>query len=84
MLARPAVLADLRQGPYGVAQTAEEWERFIPTLFWLSGRDVARFVGQAPLITDDRPIVEYFLLRRMVAPPSPPMIREHLEATTPR
>ena len=33
--------------------------------------EVAQFTGDGPLITDDRPLPEYFLLRRLFGPPSP-------------
>ena len=35
----------------------------IPSLVWISGDEVARIAGDGPLITDDRPLPEYFLLR---------------------
>ena len=38
----------------------------IPTLVIASGADVDRVVGPGDIITDDRPLTEYFLLRRML------------------
>jgi hypothetical protein len=32
---------------------------------WLAGASVGAFTGDGPLITDDRPRPEYFLLRRL-------------------
>jgi hypothetical protein len=46
----------------------------------LSGADVARFARKGPLITDDRPLTEYFLLRRLIGPESPPVSEGNLRS----
>jgi hypothetical protein len=38
---------------------------------WLTGAQVASFAGSGPLVTDDRPLPEYFLLRRTFGARSP-------------
>jgi hypothetical protein len=38
---------------------------------WVLGDAVARFAGSGPLITDDHPLPEYFLLRQLFGPQSP-------------
>jgi hypothetical protein len=47
----------------------------IEQIQWISGEAVDKFVGDGPLITDDRPLPEYFLLRRAFGPPSPAVNR---------
>jgi hypothetical protein len=46
---------------------------------------VHRFAGDGPLLTDDHPLTEYFLLRRLYGPTFPPstQLREYL-AKVPR
>ena len=47
---------------------------------WLDDAEVAAFAGTAPLILDDRPVTEYFLLRRLFGTSSPPMTEANLRA----
>jgi len=37
----------------------------IPSLIWISDAQVDRFTGSGPMITDDRPLPEYFILRQL-------------------
>ncbi len=71
VLARPGVTEDLSSAFDSPAHTAAEWAARIPSLVWISGGDVPRVVGDGPLITDDRPLPEYFLLRHAYGPASP-------------
>jgi spermidine synthase len=71
ILARPGVTEDLSSAFDSPAHDAAGWARRIPALVWISGDEVARVVGDGPLITDDRPLPEYFLLRHMFGAPSP-------------
>jgi spermidine synthase len=82
VLARPDVVADLDEAVDAPVSTREAWEALVPTLVWLSGPDVARFAGQGPLITDDQPLTEYYLLRRTFAPKSPAMTAASLRAAS--
>jgi spermidine synthase len=68
VLARPGVLKDLSGAADSPASTVDEWVQLIPRLVWISNPDVARFSGGGPLITDDRPLPEYFLIRRVFGP----------------
>ncbi len=71
VLARPGVLGDI-SGAYDSPQTTVDgWSRAIPGLVWLEGGQVASFAGSGPLVTDDRPLPEYFLLRRVFGEASP-------------
>jgi hypothetical protein len=80
VLARPGVLEDLAGVDGSPASTEDSWLSLIPHLIWISGADAAHFAGAGPLITDDRPLTEYFLLRRLTEPASPPMTEENLRA----
>lgn len=71
ILARPGVTEDLSSAYDSPEHDAAGWERRIPALVWIAGDAVARFADEGPLITDDRPLPEYFLLRHAFGPPSP-------------
>ena len=43
----------------------------INQLRWISDDAIDRFVGSVPLVTDDQPLPEYFLLRRLLNPDVP-------------
>jgi len=81
VLVRSGVLEDLAGASDSPASTIDSWVHLIPRLVWISNADVARFGGGGPLITDDRPLTEYFLLRRLIGPDSPPMTESTLRAT---
>jgi len=78
VLRRPGVLEDLSSAHDSPVSTEDGWAALIPGLVWASGDGVTRFAGEGALITDDRPLTEYFLLRSLFSPPSPPMGRESL------
>jgi spermidine synthase len=73
VLGRPGVVTDLDEAIDARVSTLDQWQAFIPTTLWLGGAEVAAFAGSGPVITDDHPITEYFLLRRAFGPSSPPM-----------
>ena len=49
-----------------------------------SGDELRTGVGEGPLITDDRPLPEYFLLRRLADPDAPRMSLDGLRALLPQ
>ena len=65
ILARPGVLDDISSAYDSPATTVEGWVDVIARQQWLAGPSVATYAGSGPLITDDRPRPEYFLLRRL-------------------
>ena len=71
VLARPGVTEDLSSALDSPEHDAAGWAAKIPSLVWISGNDVARVVGAGPLITDDHPLPEYFLLRHAFGARSP-------------
>jgi spermidine synthase len=64
VLGRPGVLADVSGAYDSPAATIDTWVDVIAAQIWLVGDEVTRAAGPGPLITDDRPRPEYFLLRR--------------------
>jgi spermidine synthase len=73
VLERPGVLEDVSGAYDSRISTVDEWIQRIHEIQWISGDEVDQFVGDGPLITDDRPLPEYFLLRAVFGPPSPPV-----------
>ena len=64
-LERPGVLEDVNEAPDAEGRTVEQWVTTIEELTWASGDALRAVVGDGPLITDDRPLPEYFFLRRL-------------------
>jgi spermidine synthase len=65
VLARPGVVEDISSAYDSPQSTLEGWAAFIPTLLTVPSDQAAARAGDGPLITDDRPLPEYFLLRRL-------------------
>jgi hypothetical protein len=65
VLERPGVLDDISSAYDSPQSTLERWASFIPSLVTVSSDQVGARGGAGPLITDDRPLPEYFLLRRL-------------------
>jgi len=79
-IARPGVYEDLSSAFDSPDLSREEWPDFIRSLVWKEGDEVRAFAGQGPLITDDQPFPEYFLLRRMFGAESPTISRQLLQS----
>lgn len=69
VLSRPGVLADLSSAFDSRETTTEGWTALIPKLVWLENEQVRAYAGDGEVITDDRPIPEYFLLRHIASQP---------------
>ena len=83
MLAKSTVVTDLSSAfDLLVHDDAADWAAEIPKLIWLQGAQVAAFAGTGPMVTDDRPLPEYFLLRHLFGPPSPQISQALLESPT--
>lgn len=63
-LGRPEVLEDLADVPDYEPTDADGWVQALHEAEWLDDEEVTAFTGPGPLITDDRPLSEYFLWRR--------------------
>ncbi|MEA2652904.1 MAG: spermidine synthase [Chloroflexota bacterium] len=64
-LARPGVLADISSAYDSPAKTVDDWVAVIARQTWMTDDEIRASAGPGPLITDDRPRPEYFLLRRL-------------------
>jgi hypothetical protein len=71
VLERPGVLEDVNSAPDSNNRSAEEWAQTLTGLTWAAGDQLREAVGDGPLITDDRPLPEYFILRRLQNPDAP-------------
>jgi spermidine synthase len=58
----PAARADLRGAPDFPARSTAQWVSIIRGSVWLTNNQVNAYTGPGPLITDDHPLTEYFLL----------------------
>jgi spermidine synthase len=68
VLGRPGILENLAEPADSPAVNIDEWVDLFPAMIWLDGVDaIDAEVGPGPLVTDDRPYSEYFLLRRTFA-----------------
>jgi hypothetical protein len=68
VLNRPGVLDDVNSAPDSNKRSAEGWADLLTRLTWASGDELRAAVGDGPLITDDRPLPEYFIIRRLQNP----------------
>jgi spermidine synthase len=82
VLNRPGVLDDVNSAPDTSGRTAADWAQTILGLKWASGDELRQVVGDGPLITDDRPLPEYFILRRLMNPDAPLLTLGGLRALT--
>jgi len=83
ILSRPRIVQDLSSAIDSPAHDASGWASLIPRLVWIQGDQVAAFAGDGPLVTDDHPLPEYFLLRHLFGPQSPAVSKALLQSLTP-
>jgi hypothetical protein len=63
VLARPGVLDDISSAFDSPASTVDDWIAVIDDHRWIADDALRTYAGEGPLITDDEPRPEYFLLR---------------------
>ena len=63
VLARPGILDDISSAFDAPAETVDDWLAVIEGQFWMSDDTLRAYAGPGPLITDDAPRPEYFLIR---------------------
>ena len=83
VLDKPGVVEDLSSAADSPVHDLAGWAAEIPGLVWIQGDQVTKFAGSGPLVTDDHPLPEYFLLRHLFGPPSPEMTEPLLQSLTP-
>ncbi|HEX2471008.1 MAG TPA: fused MFS/spermidine synthase [Candidatus Limnocylindrales bacterium] len=66
VMARPGVLEDISSAFDSPASTVDGWLDVIDRQTWFTTEQARAYAGDGPLITDDRPRPEYFLLRRLL------------------
>ena len=71
VLGRPRILEDISTAYDSPVTTVDAWIARIDQLRWIDDEEIDRFVGSGPFVTDDRPLPEYFLLRRIMNPKEP-------------
>jgi hypothetical protein len=83
VLARPGILEDISSAYDSPEHTIDGWIGRIHSLQWIADDQIDAFTGPGPLITDDRPLPEYFLLRHWLFEPNAPKVgpRQLLAAT---
>ncbi len=69
VLERPGILDDVSGAYDSPTSTVEGWLDQIERQTWLVDDEVRAYAGPGPLITDDAPRPEYFLLRELAAQP---------------
>ena len=63
VLGRPGVLADISSAYDSPASTIEDWLAVFDRQAWMKDDALRAYAGPGPLITDDQPRPEYFLIR---------------------
>ena len=84
VLGRPGILDEISSAFDSPERTLDGWTRRIHSLVWITDEEVSHFTGDGPLITDDRPLPEHFLLRRLFGTPSPKVTPSELFRLTGR
>jgi spermidine synthase len=84
VLSRPGILDDISSAYDSPETTLDGWAARIPRQVWIEDDQVSQFTGDGPLITDDRPLPEYFLLRRLFGDTSPRLTPSELLRIIPR
>ncbi len=79
-LERPGMLADVNSAPDAKGRSVDAWVSTLEDLTWASGDALRAAVGDGPMITDDRPLPEYFILRRLANLDAAPLTLEGLLA----
>jgi spermidine synthase len=77
LLGSPQAKADFASAPDDPNFDGATWAREILADDWMHDAQVDEFVGPGPLITDDHPISEYYLLRVLTA-------KDHADINDPR
>jgi spermidine synthase len=83
LLGSPNALTDFATAPDDPGLDGAGWARTIMAHDWLRDGQVGAFAGSGPVITDDRPISEYYLLRFLTTADHSDINEERLRALTP-
>jgi spermidine synthase len=61
----PDARADIGSAPNAYALPARPWAEILGSMRWLQDVEIDGFVGDGPMITDDHPLTEYYLLHTL-------------------
>lgn len=84
VLGSPNAVTDFATAPDDPRLDGAGWASKIMAADWLKDAQVDAFVGPGPVITDDRPISEYYLLRVLTAKDHSDVNDARLRALTPQ
>jgi len=65
ILGSPKALQDIGGAPDYRFIAGRSWPGVLASMRWMHDGDINHFMGDAPLITDDHPLTEYYLLHEM-------------------
>ena len=74
----PAARADLQGAPDYHPTTTAQWVTDIRGDVWLTNSQVSAFTGPGPLVTDDHPLTEYFVLHGFGSPGTTQLVQRLL------
>jgi spermidine synthase len=64
----PQATRDISGAPDYQYLPTKSWPAILDSMRWLADGDVDRFVGDVPMITDDHPLTEYYMLHQLFTP----------------
>jgi spermidine synthase len=82
LLGAPSAQADFATAPDDPHLDGAGWANAIQSSDWITDSAVDAFVGNGPVITDDHPVSEYFLIRALTATDHAPLSNQRLRALT--
>jgi spermidine synthase len=65
ILGSPQAAVDIGDAPDSRYLPAESWPALLDSMYWMQDGEIDRFVGAGPMITDDHPLTEYYLLHQL-------------------
>ena len=65
VLGSPQAAADIGIAPDYRYLPKKSWPAILDGMYWMQDGEVGRFVGDGPMITDDHPLTEYYLLHQL-------------------
>lgn len=82
LLGSPSAQADFATAPDDPHLDGAGWANAIQSDDWITDSAVDAFVGNGPVITDDHPVSEYFLIRALTATDHASVSNQRLRALT--
>ena len=68
LLDSPQAAADIASAPDSRYLPKQPWSTIVASMPWLQDVAVDRFAGDGPMITDDHPLTEYYVLHQLFSP----------------